>query len=177
MKTVHFVRHGETVANTEGIISGEELDTELTETGVVQAEARGEDLKGEDIELIVATPLKRTIITANIIARIIGYKGDIVPSELFIERSYGKYSGRPNEEFKNASITGIGLETVETTKAMYERIQKGLEWLRQQEEERIALVSHAGVYRMLRTIHQGLSHEYMYRVGRLPNGEVYEFTL
>jgi len=49
----YFLRHGETGWNKEGRTQGQ-LDSQLNETGLAQAEAAGKALAGEPIERIVA---------------------------------------------------------------------------------------------------------------------------
>ncbi len=41
MKTIYFVRHGETQANVDGLIAGGEFESQLTENGINQAKKAG----------------------------------------------------------------------------------------------------------------------------------------
>ncbi len=69
MIEIYLIRHGETEWNAQGRFQGK-LDSILTQTGVVQAEAVGKRLAKIDllIDLFVTSPLGRTRQTATIIA-------------------------------------------------------------------------------------------------------------
>jgi len=179
MKTIYFVRHGDSEANSLGLSAGSEFDTPLTDTGRQQAKRTGQDLKNKSIELIIASPMGRTIETAEIIAREIGYDPKrIVKNSLFVERGMGIYSEGPDEEYLKAAVSGEPLhESVESAEDMHKRVSEGLGWLKEFKEQNIAIVSHGGVSRILRLIHQDLPHSHMYKIDRLPNASIYEFTM
>ena len=69
MAKIILVRHGQTDWNKSLHIQGGGSDTELNNIGKAQAERLGEYLKTEKIDVIYSSPLKRTIDTANCIAR------------------------------------------------------------------------------------------------------------
>ena len=60
------VRHGETVANKQGVLQGH-LDTPLNETGVIQAQAIAERLKNRSFDAIYSSDLQRAANTARAI--------------------------------------------------------------------------------------------------------------
>ena len=60
---------------------------------------------------------------------------------------------------------------------MQQRVDAGLDWIRGFTEDRIVIVSHGGISRILRLMHLNLPHSHMYKIDRLPNAEVYEFDL
>ncbi len=64
-----LVRHGETVWNSEYRVQGGGVDSELSEKGRGQIDRLGEVLRHEPIEVILASPLRRTVLTAEAIAR------------------------------------------------------------------------------------------------------------
>ena len=63
-----LVRHGETYWNAERRIQGGSSDTELSETGIKQANKLASFLKNENIAAIVSSPLNRAMATAEAIA-------------------------------------------------------------------------------------------------------------
>jgi broad specificity phosphatase PhoE len=65
--TVHVLRHGE-VYNPQGILYGRMSGFGLSDTGKAQAEALAEALAGNDVALVVASPLQRAQETAAPIA-------------------------------------------------------------------------------------------------------------
>jgi 2,3-bisphosphoglycerate-dependent phosphoglycerate mutase len=66
---IYFVRHGETDANIQELISGGDWDIPLNETGQSQAEHARETLAGLEIRTICSSPLSRARETASIINR------------------------------------------------------------------------------------------------------------
>ncbi len=63
-----LIRHGETYWNKERRIQGGSSDTELSEVGLKQANLLTSFLKGENVSVIVSSPLKRALDTAKAIA-------------------------------------------------------------------------------------------------------------
>jgi broad specificity phosphatase PhoE len=178
MKTIYFVRHGETEANMAKIVSGSGSDTPLTKKGRQQAKKAGEDLKGKGIELVVCSPLGRTVETANIIAEEIGYDTQkIVQNPLLVERTCGIYEGGPEDIYLDHQANGKLHFSVETTEQMYERLTKALESLKSYKENRILVVSHGGASRAIRAINQKLHHTRIYEIEKIGNAEIYEFEL
>jgi broad specificity phosphatase PhoE len=178
MKTIYFVRHGESKANFDGLGSGGKVDTPLTQKGRDQAKKTGRDLKGKGIELIICSSLSRTGDTAAIIAKEIGYDPEkIIKNDYFIERDVGIYANKPDDEYQAHALADTLHESVETSKVMHQRVSKGLEWLKTLDEQTILIVSHGGVSRILRLIHQDLPHTHMYKLDRLGNAAIYEFSL
>src|SRR4051794_36183631 len=66
------VRHGETEWNRAGRIQGFRADSPLTSIGLAQAEALAVRLAREGIDLLFASDLGRTLMTATPIARATG---------------------------------------------------------------------------------------------------------
>ena len=63
-----FIRHGQTTANRDGVRSGAESDTHMTELGREQVRTAGRILHdlGVTPSLILCSPLSRTIETAQL---------------------------------------------------------------------------------------------------------------
>jgi len=107
-KEIYIVRHGETDWNKKGLAQGSRNDIELNEDGKSQALKLGEYLKNNRIndknfDLILSSPLKRTMETAIIIAEQIGYDNDkIIKLNELIETDHGLLSvGKTIQEMKN----------------------------------------------------------------------------
>ncbi len=178
MKTIYFVRHGETEANVGLIMSGGEHNTDLTTKGRSQAKKAGQDLKDRAIELIVTSPQRRAHETAKIIAQEIRYDPiKIVTNNLFVESYMGAYSGKPYEVFYADRDKGTIKEGVETPEQHYERIHEAVESLRQLQQETILVVSHGATGRMTKLVVQGSHYRDYHTIDRIGNCEVYEFTL
>ncbi|TXG77347.1 histidine phosphatase family protein [Patescibacteria group bacterium] len=177
-KTVYYVRHGLSQGNADGVTSGAEHDCDLTDEGRDQAKQAGQDLRDKHIDLVVCSPMKRTVETAEIIARELGYDAqNIVQRPEFIERYVGAYSGKPYQEYRDAIASGNTHESLETYQQMHDRISQGLAWIKQRPEKRIVIVSHGGAGRVMRAINQGLHFDDIYKVEGFKNTEIYEFSL
>lgn len=174
---VYFVRHGESDANVAGIAAGGNFETDLTKNGKNQAAKAGQDLKDKQIDLIVCSPMTRTVETAEIIAAQLGYDADkIVTTELFTERDFGKYSGGPHKEYRAAVLAG-NEEGMESAQHLQARVNKGFEWLKKQGAQTVVLVSHGSTGRMIRAVKEGIHHSKIYTLDGFGNTEIYEFEL
>ena len=72
---IYFVRHGETESNVRGVFAGQKDDSILTPKGRDQALTTAKEIKNKDIKIdrVICSPLKRTVETANIIAKEVGF--------------------------------------------------------------------------------------------------------
>jgi uncharacterized phosphatase len=178
MKTIYFVRHGESEANAAGITAGAGLDVGLTEIGKQQAQKVGEELKSKKIELIVSSPMKRALETAKIIAQGLSYSNEkIIINPLFIERHLGELTGAKRDIVRTYYDAGMLPVSTEKTEDMYARIIQGLEWLKSLPANRIVLVSHGGPGRMIRTIYRQEHHSKINTLDRIGNAEIMELGL
>ena len=96
MKILHIVRHGETKYNTQGKYLGR-TDQSLNTKGRQQALGLVHKVADLNIDLIISSPLKRTLETAEIIKP---NKLQIIIEPSFIERSIGVYEGLTREQAK-----------------------------------------------------------------------------
>ncbi|MEX1103792.1 MAG: histidine phosphatase family protein, partial [Dehalococcoidia bacterium] len=85
-----LVRHGQSEGNASGIVQGH-LDFDLTDIGRMQAEATAERLRGEKVDRIIASPLKRAFSTAVVIAAPHALEVEPVPD--LMEYDLGAVSG------------------------------------------------------------------------------------
>lgn len=98
---LYITRHGETEWNLEGRLQGR-LDSPLTELGVNQARALGLKLRDEGIELIISSPSKRAVKTAEIINEYLNLS--IKTDSGLLEMDLGSWQGLNSEEIKETSI-------------------------------------------------------------------------
>ena len=91
-----LTRHGQTEWNLLKKVQGK-ADIELNEKGVKQAEETRDSLKNEEIDLILCSPLKRAIQTAEIINQ--GRNIKMIIDERVSERDFGEFEGMPNTDF------------------------------------------------------------------------------
>ncbi len=94
-----LMRHGEASHNVAGVLSSdEEAVHELTEKGRALVRENAESLKGENIDLIIHSPILRTAETASVVAEVLGVEA-VVDDRLHEER-FGVLSGKPWSEFE-----------------------------------------------------------------------------
>ncbi|MBA2552210.1 MAG: bifunctional RNase H/acid phosphatase [Geodermatophilaceae bacterium] len=88
--TTLLLRHGQTEHSIDRRFSGRN-DLELTAEGERQARAAGQRLRGVEIAGVVASPLRRTRQTADIVAGILGLTVDT--DEDLVETDFGVWEG------------------------------------------------------------------------------------
>jgi len=87
---IYLARHGETVWNAEGLVSGKS-DCELSEKGRRQAEELAEKAKDVHFDVIIVSPLKRARDTAAAVARAKGMEFTV--DERIREIDFGDFEG------------------------------------------------------------------------------------
>jgi broad specificity phosphatase PhoE len=101
MTLIYLIRHGATEWNiSKGRYcgSGDISDIDLSPLGVAQAEALAERLKGERLDAVYSSSMKRAVKTAEKLARPHGLKVSIM--DALKERSYGRWEGLTVEEIE-----------------------------------------------------------------------------
>ena len=166
MKKLFYAKHGQTLMNVSGLLSGR-TETPLTEKGVEQATAAGKDLKQKllHVDLIVCSPYERTYDTAKLIANEISYPIEkIQKNEMFIERSFGVLEGTPGKDFleEHQYSEFDDVEGSETIEELQARAEEALKYLQTFKEDNILVVGHGAFARAIIRVVQGLpyTHEY-----------------
>src|SRR5574338_589703 len=132
----YFMRHGETEANANGVVSGS-LDVELTALGREQAQAAARMLACEPINAVYSSPLRRAWETAEPIAQILRLPITIVAQ--LAERRRGGLEGRTA-----GSVVEDG-----RSESFEDFAARVLDGLSQVDSPVPLLVAHLGVYRVL----------------------------
>ncbi len=96
----YIVRHGQTEANEQEIVSGH-FDSPLTPVGEKQAKERAETLKHIHFDAIFSSDLVRAKRTAEVIAA--DRKLAVNTARLIRERCFGDWEGRPTKEVMEES--------------------------------------------------------------------------
>ncbi len=91
-----YLRHGETDWNAQGLSQGS-MDIPLNPTGIAQARAAAEQLRHKGIKTIVASPLSRARVTAEIVAEALGLPVLLDPD--LKEVNWGVQEGQPMAEW------------------------------------------------------------------------------
>ena len=93
---LYIFRHGQTDGNVRNIVQGAGVDIELNETGRRQAERLAAELKGEGLDVIYASPMKRADETARIVAAAAGVP--VIPMPGLEEVHFGEAEGMLSED-------------------------------------------------------------------------------
>ncbi len=98
-----YLRHGETDWNAQGVSQGS-VDIPLNPTGIAQAKDAAQQLRNRGIRTIVASPLSRARVTAEIVAEVLDLPVRIDPD--LREVSWGVQEGQPMADWFHAWIIG-----------------------------------------------------------------------
>lgn len=149
----YFVRHGESVNNKMKLVNGW-TDCELTELGKLSAIEAGDILKEYPINRIVTSDLKRAVKTAEIIAKTIGFSGEIEKHEALRERNWGIYENKP---IANRPGLDISPEKGEDWETFFNRVNCKIEEL--DLTDNTLFVGHAGVFRVIQKVFCNLENQ------------------
>ena len=161
---LYIVRHGETDANTNGVIQGW-LDTELNETGLQQA-GRVAQSFNHTVDAIYSSDLKRATQTASEFRKYSDSTPYFEDSRLR-ERSFGDATGGHRDaydwdEFWKYNDT-VTIPSAEVLNDFTARVADFLDELRKKSYSSVLIVTHGGVLNRIQTIldpnHQHSSHE------------------
>jgi len=136
----HFLRHGETRENRDGIVQGQS-DTELTAAGQAMAFSAAQILAEIGLGSIYASPLKRTWLTAWIVAELSGLR--VRPMAGLMERHWGAFEGKP----KAMRPQVANPETAEPIDDFSNRVVRAMDSMTGPPP--ILVVAHSGVFRVL----------------------------
>lgn len=145
-----IIRHGQTDWNVEKKYQGI-TDIELNQEGENQSKKVAFALKNEKFDVIISSPLKRTIKTAQIINQYHNQEIEIITN--FKERDFGKLEGK---EYKNVNFDKIKIDLlykkykVEHIKDFEKRIKNAMhELLEKYQNKNVLLITHGGVAYMI----------------------------
>lgn len=155
--TIYLIRHGETIANVEGIFRGRK-DVPLNDNGKKQASDLADALSSVSFSAIYSAPLSRAIETARAIASTRDMQP--IPCAEFDNIDLGEWTGRPKKEIQQKfpelweqwitvpeRLTIPGGESIlDIQKRAFRKIEELIE---EHRGERIAIVSHRAVLKPL----------------------------
>lgn len=175
--TLWFVRHGETLLTPTRRFSGVgPMDPPLTETGIGQAQAVAKEIAARKPDLLIASPLMRTMMTAKEISDVTGL--DPIFDDLWVEIDFGNWEGLIPSEIKEkypedwegwlaspSHRAGGG----ESYAEVYSRVEAGInDLVERYPGKKLCVVTHNIVIRAIATYAMQASLESMYHVDILP---------
>lgn len=175
--TLLLARHGQTDLNIDERWQGR-LDLPLNATGLAQAQQLALDLPA-GIDAIAASPMQRARQTAEPAAQRLGLP--VVFDADFRERDFGVFEGLTEAEAAVQFPELVARHAAyrwdeappgaEPTRAVVDRVARGLQRLREQHDGRtVLLVSHGFVVRCLRFLIDGVAPADFFTAPRIPNG-------
>ena len=175
-KTIYFARHGESEGNKKQVFS--KPDAALTDQGKEQAResAVGINKAGKKIEYIFTSPFPRAIETAEIIAKEIGYTGEIKILDEIQEVDVGNLEGTPLPDVAKRMDYIYREETHgDTPQSVVARVKDVISKIEKEIPNNSLLVGHTGFWGSLFSVIDGKeSDEDMKNIKsyRFKNGEI-----
>jgi len=169
METVlYLVRHGETVDNANQIMQGQ-TQGELNENGLRQARELGEQWKNREIDVVIASDLRRSVDTAAIIAAPHGL--EVVMTPLLRERDWGGFTGRYIPSLKNE----VWPDDIETLENLLSRAGEFIAYVKKiYPGKKVLAVGHGIINKAIQAVYYKKS---MSDIQRMSNAEVRELVL
>jgi 2,3-bisphosphoglycerate-dependent phosphoglycerate mutase len=154
---LYLIRHGETTWNSERRWQGQ-IDAPLSETGIAQARALGDYLRGRAITAIYSSDLSRARVTADLIGEVLGVA--VQQDRRWREMNMGILQGLTHPEIvehHNHHLEGLRdnwwdyqVEGAETRRVMLARLRAAFEEIvATAPGPEAAIVSHGGTIRVL----------------------------
>lgn len=151
---IYLMRHGTTVWNKKGITQGR-VNNRLSQSGKAIAEQRALELQNVDFDVIFASPLMRTMQTANIINKF--HKNKIIKDERLTEIDQGIFSGKHKDSYTEADSIlranrdkSCGMESFEE---LFDRCKSFADFLLSQTKyQTVLIVTHNAVASYLERI-------------------------
>lgn len=180
---IYVVRHGQTDWNVKNVFQGH-IDTELNEIGIQQAKQTAAQFQKIKPDVILVSPLKRAIQTAEYISEVTGVEFSIEPC--LIERYFGEMEGKANRPDWNIQMMldyqkNYDREHIEPIRELFKRIYKFLDKITKKYKDKIiVLVTHGAVSQPIECYFNGepeiLDFEHLLPLA-LKNCEVRKYVL
>lgn len=170
---IYIVRHGQTNWNKEGRYAGRK-DIPLNEEGILQAKQLKEKLRNVKFDVVITSPLKRALQTAQEIT-----DQEIIIDERIIERSNGELEGKLKNEIKEKIDFNDPNEkkyNIEPITEFKKRIYNFLDEVKEKYKgKNVLIITHAGVGIYIRTYFEGEPPSKNYYDYKIPNCAFLEY--
>ena len=165
---LYLARHGETVDNANQIMQGQ-TQGELNENGLRQARELSELWKDREIDVVLASDLKRSVDTAAILAAPHGL--EVVMTPLLRERDWGGFTGRYIPDLKNE----VWPDDIETLENLLSRAGEFIAYVKKTYPgKKVLAVGHGIINKAVQAVYFKKS---MSEIPRMSNAEVRELVL
>lgn len=154
-----FVRHGQTGWNAERRLQGQS-DIHLNSEGLKQAGLAAAHLQQVHLDLIVSSPLRRAVVTAEIIAE--SHSAPIVLADALKERNFGSFTGMKVQEVQKqyelesvAEIHDLNPADGESFEEMAGRFFAQISIILRENGGEVLIVGHGGLFRSFMWVTRG----------------------
>ena len=162
MPIIYLLRHAQSVANTKGILAGQDDSVELSKTGFNQAKSLTSYLSAVKFSKVYSSPLTRCLQTITPFMEK-NPKIDFQVDNRVIEMNYGKWSGQnlailsKSSKWKQVqnNPAGFTFPQGESFKSMRKRVDLALDDLKSMKGP-ILVVTHGDIIKMAITSSLGL---------------------
>ena len=177
---IYFVRHGQTDANMNKIIAGQQ-DVPLNEHGVEQAKETAVSLKDIKFDACFCSPLTRAKQTC---AEILKYHKGLTPiyDDRLKARNYGQVEGQPESaiNFNRWKVGADDQQTaslgIETIMDLYQRVADCFDEIRDQySDKNVLVIAHSCIGRIAAAYFNGMPTDYDFSTLKIPNAKVVMF--
>lgn len=169
--TVFLIRHGVTAWHAEGRVLGQR-DIPLSEAGIAQAEEAAAAVRGVKMSEVLSSPLQRAIQTAEIIGQAAGI--EVARDPRLIDFQLGKWTGMTyddvakNEEYQRF-VQQPDAERIPGGESLDDIRRRAVSAVEQALADNatgdaLAIVTHAGIIRVLITHYMGSQPANYHRV-------------
>jgi len=163
MTTLYLVRHGETVDNANQIMQGQ-TQGELNENGLKQAYEFSKEWQDKELDVVLASDLKRSVDTARIIAE--PHRLEVLTTPLLRERDWGGFTGRYIPDLKGE----VWPDDIETLENLLSRAGEFIAYVRQTfPGKKVLAVGHGIINKAIQAVYYQKS---MSEIQRMQNAEV-----
>lgn len=175
---IYVVRHGRTDSNDKKIFNGR-YDEDINKIGISQAEIARDKLANYDIDLIISSPMKRTLHTVQIINT---KNIDLILDKHFIERDMGELTLKNvkdkdrKEYWKYTKSKYKGLESISEVQ---NRVFEGLDNIKNKyNDKNVLIVTHAAITQMIKIYCENIQiDDNISKVKSQENCEIKEYEL
>lgn len=145
---IYLVRHGQTDANVNNLFNGRN-ERDLNETGISQAEELSSKIAKLPIDLIICSPLRRTVHTAQILNT---NNIPLCTDDRLNERDYKELTLKPMDIIKDQSVLyALGsyeeIQGIESFQSIYDRVESFINEIKNtQSNKNILIVTHGDIF-------------------------------
>lgn len=153
------LRHGETNENITGMMQGD-MDTVLNEKGCNQALSVRDKVLESNIDLVISSPKKRAIKTAELAAPNI----PLILDDRLRSRNHGEFEGMRRDEININDYWNIKKNNqyikAESVKDLFDRVESLLKDVKEKyNDKNVLLVTHSGIVRILYYYFNGIPED------------------